>query len=364
MDLMKNKMALFFVITLCYQNTTFSKVEREAWREYKVVKVINNETLSISDGRTIKIWGIKSPSPFLKGGKNSCYARSSFRILKKNLENKVIKIWEKKRQSASSIQPKHIKFEKGQYLTEFMLKNGLGVFHNPKIEEKFVSKYQKAEVEAQENLNGLWGCSRSQKPKNKIPKYFRKKYNQFLSNISVGKVKKVISGTSFILENGIKVKMIGIQAPSPEDYRQGFACFGRASKSYLESIVLNKKIHLIRDKDQFSDNNSLLRYVFLSPQKDKPKAFINKIMVQNGFAKSHWDGTNDFYEKEFEAIQSEVYEKPRGAWVKCIQEIINNVQKKEEETPPDFDENCKIKGNISGSKKSSKKISHTSFQMV
>lgn len=354
---MKNFKTIIFVITLLYQNIVFAKFNKELWNNYKVEKILDNETLLISDGRVIKIWGIKSPSPFLKGGKNACFARPSFRMLKEKLENNPIKIWEKKRQSLSSVQPKHIKFEKAQYLTEFMLENGLGTFQNPEIEEKFVSKYQKAEIKAQKNKKGLWGCFSNQKFKNKIPFYFRKKYNQFLSNISVGRVKKVISGTTFMLENGIKVKMIGILSPDSNDYRKGFSCFGKASKESLESLILNKKIHLIRDKVQFSDGY-LLRYVFLVPQKNKAQIFINKKMIEDGFAKSYWEDKNDFYKTDFESIQKEVYKNPCGAWVQCIQEILKNSQKKDEKIL-DFDKNCRIKGNISGSKKNPVKKYHT-----
>ncbi|MCK5460454.1 thermonuclease family protein [Candidatus Gracilibacteria bacterium] len=354
------KYLIFFVITLSLHIDTFAITnDKHKWREVKVDRIINNEYLLLFDGRKIKIWGIDAPDIFDNRKTDQCFSRPTFRLLKLLLENKNIKIWEKKNLSFYGILPKHIKFENGQYLTEFMLKNGMGRFKNPKIEEKFVSKYKKAEIIAQKEKKGIWGfCGIQNSKKYSISRSFQKKYAPFLANISVGKVKKVFSGKSFQLENNLKVSLIGIDTPLPTDNRNGFACFGEASKNHLETLILKKKIHLIRDRSQLDENRKLLRYVFLSPKADTPKTFINKEMIIQGFAKNSWSTKDNHYKKEFTALQKKVYKNPNGAWINCTKEILNQQRNSNKKTLK-FDENCRIKGNISGSKKNPVKTYHT-----
>lgn len=88
------------------------------------------------------------------------------------------------------------------------------------------------------------------------------------------KVVEVIDGDTFVLLNGERVRMIGINAPEKSDI------FGSEATTYLSRLILNKEISLLSDnigkeRDRYG---RLLRYVFLD------SVDVNKKMIDDGFA--------------------------------------------------------------------------------
>ena len=88
------------------------------------------------------------------------------------------------------------------------------------------------------------------------------------------KVIRVIDGDTFEIENGDKVRMIGIDAPELKDNE------GLESKDYLEFLIKNKYVSLLKDE---KNNNKdfygrLLRYVYLDDSD------INLKMIEEGYA--------------------------------------------------------------------------------
>lgn len=88
------------------------------------------------------------------------------------------------------------------------------------------------------------------------------------------KVVDVTDGDTFVLLNGEKVRMIGINAPEESDI------FGIEATNYLSGLILNKEISLLsdeigKDRDRYG---RLLRYAFLD------SVDINKKMIEYGYA--------------------------------------------------------------------------------
>lgn len=88
------------------------------------------------------------------------------------------------------------------------------------------------------------------------------------------RVVEIIDGDTFVLLNGEKVRMIGINAPERSDI------FGDEATNYLSHLILNQDITLISDKigkdrDRYG---RLLRYA-ISDTID-----INKKMIEDGYA--------------------------------------------------------------------------------
>jgi micrococcal nuclease len=356
---------MLFVITLSLHcNDIFAKTTKK-WTLVKIERVIDNQNFLLFDGRVIQVIGVDPPDLFDPRKKDQCFSRNTFRLLKILLEKKDIKILEDQTQKTNNgIFPRHIKLEDGKLLAEFMLKNGMARFKSTPPDTKYNKVFRKAEAGAIEKNIGIWeqcGIQKSlilqKETAGRARQNFRKKFGQFLSKISVGRVEKVFSGTEFLLTNGLKVKMIGIQSPAPDDKRTGFSCFGKASKSFLESLILDRKVHLIRDISQFSGTQTLFRYVNLPPRnKNEAEIFVNKTMITEGYARSFWLNPDQYYKKDFEKKQKELYASPKGAWVKCIRKILTLADPKES---LDIDADCPIKGNISGTKASPVKKFHT-----
>lgn len=107
-------------------------------------------------------------------------------------------------------------------------------------------------------------------------------------------VKKVYDGDTFQLENGEKVRLLGIDTPekweSPKldndaersgQDKKTIQKLGELASEYAENMVAGKKVRLVpepdyEDKDKYG---RLLRYVYL-----EDGTFVNKKMVEDGYA--------------------------------------------------------------------------------
>lgn len=88
------------------------------------------------------------------------------------------------------------------------------------------------------------------------------------SNIVV----EVIDGGTIILENGSKIRLIGINAPE-----KGYSYYIKAKESVKSSILL-QNVRLESDLEDKDDHNRLLRYVSVDD------IFVNLWLVEEGYA--------------------------------------------------------------------------------
>ena len=86
---------------------------------------------------------------------------------------------------------------------------------------------------------------------------------------------RVIDGDTFEIENGDKVRMIGIDAPELKDNE------GLESKNHLKLLIENKYVSLIKDEKNKNKDffGRLLRYVYLEDSD------VNLEMIKDGHAK-------------------------------------------------------------------------------
>ena len=99
----------------------------------------------------------------------------------------------------------------------------------------------------------------------------------FIPLISFGqdvKVIRIIDGDTFEIENGDKVRMIGIDAPELKDNA------GLESKNHLKLLIENKYVSLIEDKKNKNKDffGRLLRYVYID------NTDVNLKMIEDGYA--------------------------------------------------------------------------------
>ncbi len=85
-------------------------------------------------------------------------------------------------------------------------------------------------------------------------------------------VVRVIDGDTFVLENGERVRLIGIDTPE-----KGEMCFEEA-KNRLEELVLGKNVLLYKDRSMRDKYGRLVRFVYVDG------FFVNNVLVEEGFA--------------------------------------------------------------------------------
>jgi len=92
-------------------------------------------------------------------------------------------------------------------------------------------------------------------------------------------VKWVIDGDTVVIDDGQKIRYIGINAPELASDDHKAEPYGEASKQFNVRLVDRKNVRLEFDKDRFDQYRRLLAYVFL-----KNGTFVNSEVLLNGYA--------------------------------------------------------------------------------
>lgn len=126
-------------------------------------------------------------------------------------------------------------------------------------------------------------------------------------------VKAVLDGDSFEIENGTKVRLIGIDAPDIETN----ACFSPEATNHLKELLPpGRPIRLVYDTTRTDRFGRTLAYVFRLPE----GLFLNLAMVRDGYAIPVTTGqfaANTMYGREIGDAEADAKAARRGLWAGC-----------------------------------------------
>lgn len=129
------------------------------------------------------------------------------------------------------------------------------------------------------------------------------KIDVFLGNVLLekenGKVLKIVDGDTIEMENGDKIRLLGINTPEKKEK------YYDEAKLFLEVLLLNKTITLEKTNKNTDLYGRKLRYVYLENRN------INKEIVLNGLANVYYPSEKDWHTQEM--IES---------WEKCIEKNV------------------------------------------
>jgi micrococcal nuclease len=115
-------------------------------------------------------------------------------------------------------------------------------------------------------------------------------------------VVRVLDGDTIELENGDRVRLLGIDAPEIGEP------FSQEAKLALEEMVLNRLVKMEKDSSWNKDKyGRFLRYVFLDDR------LVNCEIVRLGLAKNIAEEENKYYDC-FQKAEQEAKEKKIGIW--------------------------------------------------
>lgn len=123
------------------------------------------------------------------------------------------------------------------------------------------------------------------------------------------KVKWVNDGDTIVLSDGRHVRYIGINAPEIAHDNQKAEAFGYEAKKYNQSLVRSKKVRLEFDKEKYDRYGRLLANIFLSDG-----TFINKEMIEKGYAYALPRKPNVKYDRMLLQIQRDAMSAKQGMW--------------------------------------------------
>lgn len=157
------------------------------------------------------------------------------------------------------------------------------------------------------------------------------------------KIVRVIDGDTIELENGERVRYIGIDTPETVDPRKPVQCFGVEASKKNKELVEGKSVRLEKDITNRDKYNRLLRYVWVGD------TLVNLELVKQGFAQSYSYPPDIKYQDQFVAAQKEAREAKGGLWGACPAGTTTTVPPPPASTESTASGSCIIKGNISSS---------------
>lgn len=119
-------------------------------------------------------------------------------------------------------------------------------------------------------------------------------------------VSKIIDGDTIELEDGVRVRYIGINAPEMTT-----KCYAQEATDFNRQLVEGKSVTLEKDISETDKYDRLLRYVYLDG------VMVNEKLVAEGFAQVATYPPDVKYASRFLAAQKQAKLDKLGLWSKC-----------------------------------------------
>jgi len=125
-------------------------------------------------------------------------------------------------------------------------------------------------------------------------------------------VTRVIDGDTIEIEGDLKVRYIGIDTPETKDPNRDKQCFGEQASEQNADLVEGKRVQLEKDVSDVDRYGRLLRYVYVDG------IFVNKYLVENGYARASSYPPDVKYQEVFKEAERLAREENRGLWSQCM----------------------------------------------
>ena len=130
-------------------------------------------------------------------------------------------------------------------------------------------------------------------------------------------VTEVIDGDTVELEDGNRVRLLGIDTPETKDPRKSVECFGKEASNETKELLEGKRVLLQKDVSETDKYERLLRYIFL-PLEDGRVLFINDYLIREGFAKALNYPPDVKYNDQLRQAETEAKRLGKGLWGRCL----------------------------------------------
>jgi len=136
-----------------------------------------------------------------------------------------------------------------------------------------------------------------------------------------GVVAAVADGDTLVLDNQLKVRLIGIQAPKLPLGRDGFEPWplGEAAREALRALALGKPVQLRYGGTEADRHGRVLAHVFVEGDKT---VWLQQAMLQAGMARVYSFADNRFCLDELYAAEAQARRARRGIWADPYYQIL------------------------------------------
>lgn len=122
-------------------------------------------------------------------------------------------------------------------------------------------------------------------------------------------VVRVIDGDTVVLDNGERLRYIGMDTPELHHPTRGREPFGEEAKAFNASLVLRQRVRIDYDVERRDRYGRLLGYCFL-----EDGTFVNAELVRQGFAQPYTIPPNVKHADLFLKYSREARQMKRGLW--------------------------------------------------
>ena len=138
-------------------------------------------------------------------------------------------------------------------------------------------------------------------------------------------VKDVLDGDSFETADGIKVRLIGIDAPDLESK----GCFSAEATDHLRELLpAESTVRIAYDTSRTDRSGRTVAYV----HRTTDGLFVNVAMARDGFARQLTSPPNTAHAEEIKSAVSEAVAERRGMWQAC--QTTTSVRRSPTTVPP------------------------------
>lgn len=138
-------------------------------------------------------------------------------------------------------------------------------------------------------------------------------------------VTKIVDGDTITISmNGSPetLRLVGIDTPEAVDPRTPVQCFGTEASDKTKELLVGKKVRIEKDASQGERDkyDRLLAYVYR-----EDGLFINKYLVENGYAHEYTYNKPYRYQADFKTAQNTAKAQGRGLWAQdaCEPALVN-----------------------------------------
>lgn len=125
-------------------------------------------------------------------------------------------------------------------------------------------------------------------------------------------VKRVVDGDTFVIGNGQKVRMIGINTPESVDPRRKVEFYGKEASQYVKKMLEGKKVLLQWGQTPQDKYGRWLAWVWLPDG-----TFVNGELVAKGYAQVYTFKDNPEHAEYLLQLQKQAREEQLGLWGKA-----------------------------------------------
>lgn len=123
------------------------------------------------------------------------------------------------------------------------------------------------------------------------------------------RVLRSVDGDTIELEDGRKVRYVGINTPETVDPRRKVECFGKESSTFNQNLVEGKMVRLEKDISDTDKYGRLLRFVYL-----EDGTFVNEVLVREGYAYASAYAPDLTRKAFFAEAEKDARKNQRGLW--------------------------------------------------